>query len=71
MKFMLISLDVFYVLGPKLTPVPENPIPEESGKETDLNVVADLEKQRMVRKEDEALCYMYIKNSLSDRLCNL
>nr|XP_043623044.1 uncharacterized protein LOC122594685 [Erigeron canadensis] len=67
MKFLLISLKVFYVLDPNLSPIPEDPL----GEKADVKVITDLEKQRILRKEDEALCYKYIKKSLSERLCDL
>nr|XP_043622897.1 uncharacterized protein LOC122594515 [Erigeron canadensis] len=63
MKFLLSSLNVYYVLDPNLIPIPQDPTGKEANDE--------IEKRRMLRKEDEDLCYKYIKNSLSDRLCNL
>nr|GEY64624.1 copia-like retrotransposon [Tanacetum cinerariifolium] len=66
MKFLLIVLKIFYVLDPLLAPIPVNPVATE-GKEVDLNEVLELEKQRMIRTEDETLCCGHIKNSLSDR----
>ncbi|GKC86851.1 hypothetical protein Tco_1147500, partial [Tanacetum coccineum] len=44
-----------------------NPVATE-GQEVDPNELLELEKQRMIRKEDETLCCGHIKNSLSDRL---
>ncbi|GJX97356.1 hypothetical protein Tco_0638097 [Tanacetum coccineum] len=38
------------------------------GEEVGQNEVLELEKQRMIRKEDETLCCGHIKNSLSDML---
>ncbi|KAJ9547547.1 hypothetical protein OSB04_020090 [Centaurea solstitialis] len=56
--------------GPQFAPIPENPTPEE-GKEPDQREISDLEKQRLLRKEAEALCLGHIKNTLSDRLFDL
>ncbi|GJZ46211.1 copia-like retrotransposon [Tanacetum coccineum] len=65
MKFLLIVLKIFYVLDPLLAPSPVNPA---EGEEVDQNEVLELEKQRMIRRENETLCCGHIKNSLSDRL---
>ncbi|GJW36954.1 hypothetical protein Tco_0059874 [Tanacetum coccineum] len=67
MKFLLIILKIFYVLDPLLALILANPIAAE-GEEVDQNEVLELEKQRMIRREDETLCCSYINNSLSDRL---
>ena len=67
MKFLLIVLKIFYVLDPFLAPIPADPVAVE-GQEVDKNKTLELEKQRMIRKEDETLCCGHIKNSLSDRL---
>ncbi|GKA47246.1 hypothetical protein Tco_0740129, partial [Tanacetum coccineum] len=56
-----------YVLDPLLAPIPANPVATE-GQEVDSNEVLELEKQRMIRKEDETLCCGHIKKSLSDML---
>ncbi|GKC98676.1 copia-like retrotransposon, partial [Tanacetum coccineum] len=56
-----------YVLDPLLAPIPANPVATE-GQEVDPNEVLELEKQRMIRKEDETLCCGHIKKSLSDML---
>ncbi|GJU18356.1 copia-like retrotransposon [Tanacetum coccineum] len=61
---------IYYVLDPKLPPIPANPVPEPS-KPMDEKKVYELEKQRMIRKEDETLCCGHIKNSLSDTLYDL
>ncbi|GJY05216.1 hypothetical protein Tco_0371156, partial [Tanacetum coccineum] len=63
MKFLLIVLKIFYVLDPLLAPIPTNPVATE-GQEVDPNEVLELEKQRMIRKEDETLCCGHIKKSL-------
>ncbi|GKC48057.1 copia-like retrotransposon [Tanacetum coccineum] len=65
MKFLLIVLKIFYVLDPLLAPSPVNPA---EGEEVDQNEVLELEKQRMICRENETLCCGHIKNSLSDRL---
>ncbi|GKC89781.1 hypothetical protein Tco_1150430 [Tanacetum coccineum] len=70
MKFLLIVLKIYYVLDPELPPIPANPVPEPS-KPMDEKKISELEKQRMIRKEDETLCCGHIKSSLSDTLCNL
>ncbi|GJU78150.1 copia-like retrotransposon [Tanacetum coccineum] len=70
MKFLLIVLKIYYVLDPELPPIPANPVPEP-GKPMDEKKVSELEKQRMIRKEDKTLCCGHIKNSLSDTLCDL
>ncbi|GKF17322.1 hypothetical protein Tco_0062240, partial [Tanacetum coccineum] len=54
MKFLLIVLKIFYVLNPLLAPSPVNPIAAE-GEEVDQNEVLELEKQRMIRRENETL----------------
>nr|KAJ0199823.1 hypothetical protein LSAT_V11C600321130 [Lactuca sativa] len=69
-KFMLHVLKLSFVLDPKLAPIPENPIPKE-GESVDPAVIAELEKQRILRRESEELCVGHIKNSLSDRLYDL
>ncbi|KAL7595055.1 hypothetical protein Lser_V15G28998 [Lactuca serriola] len=69
-KFMLHVLKLSFVLDPKLTLIPENPIPKE-GESVDPAVIAELEKQRILRRESEELCVGHIKNSLSDRLYDL
>ncbi|GJU69734.1 hypothetical protein Tco_1255993 [Tanacetum coccineum] len=70
MRFLSIVLKIFYVLDPLLAPIPANPIAAE-GEEVDQNEVLELEKQRMIRREDETLRCGHIKNSLSDRLYDL
>ncbi|GJS50131.1 copia-like retrotransposon [Tanacetum coccineum] len=70
MKFLLIVLKIYYVLDPKLPPIPANPIPEPC-KPMDEKKVSELEKQSMIRKEDETLCCGHIKNSLSGTLYDL
>ncbi|GJQ91919.1 hypothetical protein Tco_0003058 [Tanacetum coccineum] len=67
MKFLLIVLNIFYVVDPLLALIPANPIAVE-GEEVDQNEVLELEKQMMMHKEDETLFCGHIKNSLSDRL---
>ncbi|GKC99579.1 hypothetical protein Tco_1169854 [Tanacetum coccineum] len=67
MRFLLIVLKIFYVLDPLLAPILANPITAE-GEEVDQNEVLELEKQRMIHREDETLRCGHIKNSLSDRL---
>ncbi|GJV54594.1 hypothetical protein Tco_1455599 [Tanacetum coccineum] len=67
MKFLLIILKIFYVLDLLLAPIPANPIAAE-GEEVDQNEVLELEKQRMICREDETLCCSRINNSLSDRI---
>nr|KAJ0204663.1 hypothetical protein LSAT_V11C500280120 [Lactuca sativa] len=69
-KFMLHVLKLSFVLDPKLPPIPDNPIPKE-GESVDPAVIAELEKQRILRRESEELCVGHIKNSLSDRLYDL
>ncbi|KAJ9566573.1 hypothetical protein OSB04_002539 [Centaurea solstitialis] len=69
-KFLLLLMNVFHVMDENLTPIPENPIPE-AGKTVDPKVIADLEKQRLLRKEQEDLACGHIKNVLSDRLYDL
>ncbi|KAJ9557645.1 hypothetical protein OSB04_012259 [Centaurea solstitialis] len=69
-KFLLMFLKLYYILDPDLPPIPENPIPA-AGQQPDLRAIADLEKQRLLRKEAEALCLGHIKNTLSDRLFDL
>ncbi|GJZ50586.1 viral movement protein [Tanacetum coccineum] len=70
MKFLLIVLKIYYVLDPELPPIAANPVPEP-GKPMDEKKISELEKQRMIRKEDETLCCGHIKSSLSDTLCDL
>ncbi|GJU02491.1 copia-like retrotransposon, partial [Tanacetum coccineum] len=70
MKFLLIVLKIYYVLDPKLPPILANPVPEPC-KPMDEKKVSELEKQCMIRKEDETLCCGHIKNSLSDTLYDL
>ncbi|XP_022040365.1 uncharacterized protein LOC110942910 [Helianthus annuus] len=65
-KFMLVVLKLYYILDPNLPEIPEDP-PLEAGEVPDQ----DLAKQKLVRKEAEDLCLGHIKNSLSDRLCDL
>nr|GEW10039.1 copia-like retrotransposon [Tanacetum cinerariifolium] len=67
MKFLLIVLKILYVLDLLLALIPANLVVAE-GQKVDQNEVLELEKQRMIRKEDETLCCGHIKNSLSDRL---
>ncbi|GJS99660.1 hypothetical protein Tco_0820830 [Tanacetum coccineum] len=58
---------IFYVLDPLLAPILANPVTAEE-QAVDQNEVLELEKQRMIRKEDDTLCCGHIKNALSDRL---
>ncbi|GJW28530.1 zinc finger, CCHC-type containing protein, partial [Tanacetum coccineum] len=67
MKFSFIALKIFYVLDPLLALILANPIAAE-GEEVDQNEVLELEKQRMIRKEDKTLYCGHINNSLLDRL---
>ncbi|KAJ9565836.1 hypothetical protein OSB04_001802 [Centaurea solstitialis] len=69
-KFLLMFLKLYYILDPNLPPIPENPIPAE-GQQPDQRAISDLEKQRLLRKEAEALCLGHIKNTLTDRLFDL
>ncbi|KAJ9565841.1 hypothetical protein OSB04_001807 [Centaurea solstitialis] len=69
-KFLLMFLKLYYILDPDLPPIPENPIPA-AGQQPDQRAISDLEKQRQLRKEAEALCLGHIKNTLSDRLFDL
>ncbi|KAJ9561599.1 hypothetical protein OSB04_006759 [Centaurea solstitialis] len=69
-KFLLMFLKLYYILDPDLPPIPENPIPA-AGQQPDQRAISDLEKQRQLRKEAEALCLGQIKNTLSDRLFDL
>ncbi|KAJ9565484.1 hypothetical protein OSB04_001450 [Centaurea solstitialis] len=68
--FMLMVLNLAYVMDVNLEPIPENPIPE-AGKQPDQKVIVDLEKKRLLRKEAENLACGHIKNALSDRLYDL
>ncbi|KAM0046470.1 hypothetical protein Hdeb2414_s0009g00316711 [Helianthus debilis subsp. tardiflorus] len=65
-KFMLVVLNLYYILDPDLPIIPDDP-PREAGELPD----PDLAKQRLVRKDAEDLCLGHIKNSLSDRLYDL
>ncbi|KAJ9545520.1 hypothetical protein OSB04_025227 [Centaurea solstitialis] len=69
-KFMLMVLNLAYVMDVNLEPIPENPIPE-AGKQPDQTIIADLEKKRLLQKEAENLACGHIKNALSDRLYDL
>ncbi|KAJ9561022.1 hypothetical protein OSB04_006182 [Centaurea solstitialis] len=69
-KFLLLLMNVFHVMDENLEPIPENPKPE-AGKTIDPKVIADLEKQRLLRKEQETLACGHIKNVLYDRLYDL
>ncbi|KAJ9557006.1 hypothetical protein OSB04_011620 [Centaurea solstitialis] len=69
-KFLLMFHKLFFILDPNLSPIPKNPTPEEE-TEPDQRAISDLEKQRLLRKEAEALCLGHIKNALSDRLFDL
>ncbi|XP_023746718.1 uncharacterized protein LOC111894857 [Lactuca sativa] len=69
-RFMFHVLKLAFVLDPKPAPIPTNPIPE-AGKTVDPAVIAELEKQRTMRRESEELCVGHIKNSQSDRLYDL
>ncbi|KAJ9543865.1 LOW QUALITY PROTEIN: hypothetical protein OSB04_023572 [Centaurea solstitialis] len=69
-KFMLMVLNLAYVMDVNLEPIPENPIPE-TGKQPDQKLIADLEKKRLLRKEVEHLACGHIKNALSGRLYDL
>ncbi|KAJ9565483.1 hypothetical protein OSB04_001449 [Centaurea solstitialis] len=61
--FMLMVLNLAYVMDVNLEPIPENPIPE-AGKQPD-------QKKRLLQKEAENLACGHIKNALSDRLYDL
>nr|KAJ0185780.1 hypothetical protein LSAT_V11C900478900 [Lactuca sativa] len=67
---MLHVLKLAFVLDPDLAPIPANPILEGGGT-VDPTVIAELEKQRTLRKESEELCVGHIKNTLFDRLYDL
>ncbi|XP_024974719.1 uncharacterized protein LOC112512810 [Cynara cardunculus var. scolymus] len=69
-KFMLMVLKLYYALDPSFPPIPEDPVPEP-GQQPDLQRIADLQKLRMIRKEEETLVCGHIKNALSDRLYDL
>ncbi|XP_024990724.1 uncharacterized protein LOC112525010 [Cynara cardunculus var. scolymus] len=69
-KFMLMVVKLYYVLDPSLPPIPEDPVPEPR-KQPELQRIADLEKLRMIRKEEETLACGHIKNALSNRLYDL
>lgn len=73
MRFLLVVLNISYVLDPNPSNVPEDPIPKSGndGKDVDAKAIADLEMQRTTRIEHEELCCGYIKNSLSGRLYDL
>nr|GEV96036.1 SGNH hydrolase-type esterase domain-containing protein [Tanacetum cinerariifolium] len=70
MKFLLSVLKVYYVLDPTLAPIPCNPI-AAPGQPVDEKKVAELEKMRMIHKEDETICCGHNKNTLSDTLYDL
>lgn len=61
MTFLLIALNIFYIMDNDL-----KPLPEASDKDTE-HIVADRKK----RKDDELLCPGYILNNLSDHLYDL
>lgn len=61
MKFLLIVLNIFYVLDPNLNPL-SKPTPED----TDA-----IKAKRRKREEDELVCKGHILNTLSDRLYDL
>ncbi|KAH1098382.1 hypothetical protein J1N35_015303 [Gossypium stocksii] len=65
MLFLLIVLNVAYVLDPNLQPV-EDPSPNANAKE--IAKVAELKKKR---EEDNLTCRRYILNTLSNRLYDL
>ena len=69
-KFLLLFMNVFHVMYENLAFIPDNPVPMP-GMTVDPNVIADLEKQRQLRKEQEHLACGHIKNVLSDRLYDL
>ncbi|URE31779.1 hypothetical protein MUK42_35290 [Musa troglodytarum] len=61
MKFMLTTLNIFYVLDLNLQPIPDL---------TDNNT-DEVKAERKKRNEDEVICRGHILNALSDRLYNL
>ncbi|XP_050918626.1 uncharacterized protein LOC127136064 [Lathyrus oleraceus] len=61
MTFLLIALNIQYVLDPDLAPIPE-PLENES---------EEVKKERKKRKEDELLCRGHILNTMYDRLYDL
>ena len=69
-KFMLMVIKLYHVLDPNLPAIPIDPIPEP-GQQPDLNRIAELQKLRLIRKEEESLACGHIKNALSDRLYDL
>ena len=69
-KFLLLFMNVFHVMDENLAPIPDNLV-AVPGTTVDPNVIADLEKQRELRKEQEHLACGHIKNVLSDRLYDL
>ncbi|XP_024963940.1 uncharacterized protein LOC112504239 [Cynara cardunculus var. scolymus] len=69
-KFMLMVLKLYYVLDPSLPPMPEDPVPEP-GQQPNLQRIVDLQKLRMIRKEEKTLACGHIKNVLLDRLYDL
>nr|GEW31427.1 copia-like retrotransposon [Tanacetum cinerariifolium] len=70
MKFLLILLKVYYVLDSTLAHIPSNPIPKP-GQPIDEKRVVELEKMRMIHKENEIICCGHIKNALFDTLYDL
>ena len=61
MKFLLIALELFYVLDLNLTPFSTT-----SDEDTD-----EIKAQRKKREEDELICRWHILNTLSNHLYDL
>ena len=68
--FLLRFLNLYHVLDENLPTIQANPVPE-AGTLADHNGIADLDKQRLLPKEQESLACGHIKNALSDRLYDL
>ena len=63
-------LKLYHILDPNLAPIPENLTPAP-GQQLDAASIAELDKLRQIRKEEESLACGHIKNTLSDRLYDL
>ena len=61
MKFLLTTLNIFYVLNPNLQPIPNSTLEDTE----------QLKELRIKRGEDELVCRGHILNILSDRLYDL
>ncbi|KAK1395216.1 hypothetical protein POM88_014272 [Heracleum sosnowskyi] len=68
MKFLLTTLEIFYILAPNLPHIPEDPKLSEDGTLPDQAKVDEVCNQRKRKEEDELLCRGHILNILSDRL---